>query len=151
MLVFSRPVSAQGTSDPNSVQCKVYTIVAREQKAPLPKELLQFRDILSKIPFKAYGSFQLRQSSDIALGQKTARTRLAHELFMTTKLIERILEAKNKVRYRIQLQIQREEGTNNVKTTVLHNMTVKLAAEKPMFIAGPKDNEDTLVIGLICN
>ena len=150
--LIATPASAQeATEDANGVRCKVYSIVAKEQKAPLPKELIEFKDIFSKIPFKAYGSFQLKLSSDIVLSaQKTAKTKLAAQLVMTTKLIEKILEGKNKVRYRIQMQIQKEEPGKTPRTEVLHNMTIKLAAEKPMFVAGPRENDDTLVIGLIC-
>jgi hypothetical protein len=146
------PAAAQETTDDgNGVRCKVYTIAAREQKAPLPKELVEFKDIFSKIPFKAYGSFQLKQSSEVVLSsQKTGKTKLGANLVMTTKLIEKILEGKNKVRYRIQMQIQKETPGKTPRAEVLHNMTIKLAAEKPMFVAGPKENEDTLVIGLIC-
>jgi len=145
------PRGAADPADDGAVRCKVYSIAAREAKAPLPKELLEFKDIFSKIPFKAYGSFQLKQSSDIVLtAQKTGKTKLAGNLVMTTKLIEKILEGKNKVRYRIQMQIQKEEPGKTPRAEVLHNMTIKLAAEKPMFVAGPKENDDTLVIGLIC-
>jgi len=149
--LHATPAAAQETADDGSVRCKVYSIVAREQKAALPKELVEFKDIFSKIPFKAYGSFQLKLSSDIVLSsQKTAKTKLAGSLVMTTKLIEKILEGKNKVRYRIQMQIQKEEPGKTPRAEVLHNMTIKLAAEKPMFVAGPRENDDTLVIGLIC-
>ena len=147
----ARPAHAQESDDSASVRCKVYTIAAREPKAPLPKELQEFKDILSKVPFKAYGSFQLRQSSEIVLNtQKPVKTKLSGNLHMTSRLIERILESRNKVRYRIQMQIQKEEPGKTPRTEVLHNMTIKLAAEKPMFVAGPRENDDTLVIGLIC-
>lgn len=146
------PRAAADPADDGAVRCKVYTIAAREAKAPLPKELMEFKDIFSKIPFKAYGGFQLKRSSEVVLtAQKTGKTKLSGNLVMTTKLIEKILEGKNKVRYRIQMQIQMEEPPGKTpRTEVLHNMTIKLAAEKPMFVAGPKENDDTLVIGLIC-
>lgn len=142
---------AQEADAVTGVQCKVYTIAARDPKAPLPKELAEFKDILSKVPFKAYGSFELRQKSEIVLNtQKPVKTKLSGNLHMTSRLIEKILEGKNKVRYRIQMQIQKEGTGKEPRTEILHNMTVKLAAEMPMFVAGPKENNDTLVFGLIC-
>lgn len=153
-LVFAMQAQvahAQEADDSAGVRCKVYTIAAREPKAPLPKELAEFKDILSKVPFKAYGSFQLRQRSEIVLNvQKPVKTKLSGNLHMTSRLIEKILEGKNKVRYRIQMQIQKELSGKEPRTEILHNMTVKLAAEMPMFVAGPKENDDTLVFGLIC-
>lgn len=146
-----RLAHAQEADAVTGVQCKVYTIAARDPKAPLPKELAEFKDILSKVPFKAYGSFELRQKSEIVLNtQKPVKTKLSGNLHMTSRLIEKILEGKNKVRYRIQMQIQKELTGKEPRTEILHNMTIKLAAEMPMFVAGPKENNDTLVFGLIC-
>jgi hypothetical protein len=147
--VISFPAVA-GAKGGSVVKCKAYSIVAKEKKQPLPKELKQFKKIFGKMPFKVFGSFKLLKQSKLQLSSKVGKAALSKKLNLKIKLLDRIISSKNKKRYRISLQIMKKVKGTKKKTVSIYNMVMKLTSNKPMFIAGPKEGGGTLVIGLVC-
>ncbi len=149
LALLYAPNAAAGKPQ-SGVKCKAYSIVAKEKKGTLPAALKRFTHIFKKMPFKVFGSFELNSQSSMELTAKASQARLSKRLVLKVKLLDRILSAKNKRRYRIQLQIQRKNRKNKKKLSTVYSMIMKLTSGKPMFIAGPKEGGGTLVVGLIC-
>jgi len=149
MFIIYVPGAAAGKPQAG-VKCRAYSIVATEKKGPLPKELNPFKHIFKRMPFKVFGSFRLNTQTSMVLGSKSSVARLSNRLSLHVQLLDRILSSRDRKRFRLQLQIKRRNKQNKKRLITVYSMVMKLSSEKPMFIAGPKEGDGTLVVGLVC-
>ncbi|MBN2722822.1 MAG: hypothetical protein JXR95_01990 [Deltaproteobacteria bacterium] len=151
--IFTGGISSSAAKKINNpkkpVYCTVYSIAANEKAGKFPAELKNFRHIFNRMPFKVFRSFKLKQKNSVAVYNKYSITSISKKYKVAVKLLERILGKSDKVKYRIQFQVRKASGVKK-KTVTIHDMVMKLNSAKPMFIAGPKDGNDTLLIGLVC-
>lgn len=148
---FALNVQAQKKDPSNKpAYCTVYTIAANEKPSKLPAELKSFAHIFSKMPFKVFRTFKLKQKNSITVHNKYSVSRVSTRYSVAVKLLERILGTGDKLKFRLQLQVRKVALKDPKRTLTIHDMVMKLHSGKPVFIAGPKDGTDTLLFGLIC-
>jgi len=151
LLLSSAPVSRADSGDKaKTIKAGAeITLILGSQKGKggLPKELREWQKQLTAPPFSLFKSFRVvKQIKRPLSNKKDLSLVLVGPYLMDLGLLERVAVKGKPIRYRFDLKLFSKKGSKKKK--LLHSGRMLLDKGGTFFVAGPRHEDGTLILGI---